>query len=391
MIHRLPPPVARATRGAALIVTLGAGLCLPGCHGTPPAPPPATPAGPASSPTRWVHPQAPQDATLLVLPARTVGDPSSRGVVAPVLAGRVEVLHVRPGDTVKVGDPIAELAAPEAIEAAAAVEAARRQLRPVKQRLAELKRLRTQGLAAADTVFALTSRQVELETTADRARATLRAAGLGGDGARSVLERGRMTLTSPVSGVVRAVTAQLGQVRGPGDGPLAEIVGMGAVRVEARLPRPLPPGARPVFAPLQGEPVPLNPVPVATTPALDASGIVAWFAPADDRPLPHGLRGDLRLAPASKGVWEVPQAAVVIEDGQANVARRDGQGAVTWVPVEVLSGAGASALVRGALTGEDDVAADGRKARALAEEAATPATAVPSPSAPASAPAEAHP
>lgn len=340
-----------------------------GCQ--PPPPPAPAPLGPSSSPTRWVHPAPPRDATLLVLPARTVGDPSARGAVSPLLHGRVEALHVRPGDRVAVDAPVAEMASPDALQAAAALRAARHQLKPVTQRLQELRRLRKQGLAASDTVYALVAQQAALEAEAETAKATLRAAGLADAAPDAALRNGRLVLRSPVAGVVRAVHARLGEVRGPDDGPLVEILGVGPARIEARLPRQVPAGATPVFAPLDGEPVPLAVEPVAQAPALDDSGQIAWFAPADPAlTLPHGLRGELRLVPASADIVELPRAAVVMDGGQATVARRGADGAVAWVPVEVVSGAGATALVRGPLRAEDEVAADGRKVRAALHLAA---------------------
>jgi multidrug efflux pump subunit AcrA (membrane-fusion protein) len=324
-----------------------------------------------------VAPKAPDDATLLVLHGRVVADAASRGVVSPLVRGRVDAIEVRAGDVVKRGDPVIALTAPELIEAAAALRSAQRQLKPARARARALRKLRAQGLAASAAAYEIDQQVAALEAGVAQATAALRAAGQAPSDAAQLLKRGQITLTSPVDGVVRRLKVRLGEVRGPDDGPLVEIAGVGAARIEVRLPRPLPPGAVLVFHGLSGAPVPLVPTPTATAAALNEAGVLAWFSPIDAQTtLPDGLRGEIRLTVQGADVYEVPRASVVVEGGQARVAVRRAE-AVVWVEVQVLSGAGASALVRGALKPSDSVAADARRVRVQTPIPATPAGAAP--------------
>lgn len=105
-----------------------------------------------------------------------------------------------------------------------------------------------------------------------------------------------------------------------------------------------------------GREIPLRGEPVAGVIDPDAGTHVHWLVPEEDRPLPDGLRGVVRLA-AGAGLWEVP-AGAVLQQGTTSTVLRRRVGGVAQVEVVVAVSSGASALVRGPLQEGDEVAAD---------------------------------
>ena len=340
-----------------------------GCA-APPVDPPAVPQGLANAPSRWVVPKPAGEATLWTLPAVVQTDSTSQSEVSTLVLGRLDKLHVRPGDTVAAGDVVAELFAPEAIRHAAAYRSAQAQLRLVRSRVRELRRLRREGLAATGQAYDARRQLAELDAQAAAAKAHLRAAGIAPDAFAALADGAGIGLRSPSAGVVRAVAGRIGAVHGPADGPLVEISGTGAVRIQVRISAPLPAQSRVVFQGSHGPGITLTPAPIGSAPHPDGMGRLMWFTPTDSAlTLAGGMRGTLKVAPVGEDLFEVPGAALLERGGQTQIALRYGQ-IERWQTVDVLRSSGSAAVVRAPLKRGETVAADAR--RIQAQQAAAP-------------------
>ena len=344
--------------------------CLTLSCASPPPDPPAPPPGLASAPSRWVTPKPAGDDALWTLPARVQTEAASQGEISTLVLGRLDTIHVRPGDRIAAGAVVAELFAPDAIRHAAAYRSAQAQLRLARGRVSELRRLRREGLAATGQAYDARRQLAELDAQAAAAKAHLRAAGITPDAFVALADGAPIALRSPLAGVVRSVAGRVGAVHGPEDGPVVEVVGVGAARVEVRVTAPLPAAARLVFAGPDGQRVALNPAPVGAAPHPDGLGQLMWFAPsAPDVALSGGVHGVLRITPVGADLYAVPGAALLTRAGQMQIAVRRAE-VERWQPVEVLRAGGSTAVIRAPLTPDDTVAADAR--RVLAQQAATP-------------------
>lgn len=221
---------------AAIAATLGA------CSHDDGAPTPAAAAAAATAaPTATAAPPAlaapPATAARSPLrreaPAELVLDAEAAAAVAAPMAAQVLRLHVRPGDTVAAGAPIATVRMPEAAIAAARALAAAERGELVEARLTAVEGLLAEGLARAADRAELAGRAAELRAERAVALATLRGAGLG-DPATLARNGGLHVLRAPVAGVITDVTAVVGELRGPGDGALARVSGGTSTRVMAR-------------------------------------------------------------------------------------------------------------------------------------------------------------
>ena len=333
-------------------------LCVAcrGEGGTAPAPEAAETPPTEVAALRWVPVSAPQDASLLEAPAVVRAAAGASGEVSSSYRAHVERVHTQVGSRVERGDPIVDVLAPEVFEAAAAYVGSKRRLELHAERAEELERLRAEGLVEKSRVFEQRMLAAELQARRDEARAVLRAAGVNPQTADALARGGALTLRAPVGGIVVELDAQPGEIREAAAGPLARIRGEGSARVEVRTPGPWPAGDRAVLELTDGREIPLRGEPVAGVIDPDAGTHVHWLVPEEDRPLPDGLRGVVRLA-AGAGLWEVP-AGAVLQQGTTSTVLRRRVGGVAQVEVVVAVSSGASALVRGPLQEGDEVAAD---------------------------------
>jgi len=311
--------------------------------------------GAMSSPTRWVRAHPPRDEALLQAPAKVVSGPDAQGNVALSFQAKVVRVHVVSGDEVAAGDPIADVASPEILAAAADFVGTSKQLRVHRARQKQLKKLREQGLVDGTQLFEQSAEIASLETTQLKARALLEGSGVPLTELSQVLRKGVVTLTAPIAGTVTKVEAHTGEVRSASAGPLAVIVGAGASRVEARFLQPPPEQARFAFETALGKRHAVQPRGGRVVDTEDGS-IVMWFSLGDDDRLPGGTRGVVHLALDAK-TFEVPASAVVRDEGGDHVVIRTDEGHRP-AKVKVIVVSGASALVQGAdLSGETEVAA----------------------------------
>lgn len=305
---------------------------------------------------RWSEATAPADLSLLEAPAYVVPAPSSEARVAPSHEARVLRVHVRTGDHVEEGAPIVDVVMPAVLEAAArwASVAPRRTLR--SQRRSELALLQSEGLVDRARVFEQDTEIATLDAEGAQALATLRAASLSPSDSAQLVRRGYVTLTAPIAGTVRSVSASIGDVRAPGAEPFATLVALAPARIEARTSQPFPRSAALEFVGLDG-----------TRAALDASTLrdtvdpsdglrVVWIDPAADAaPVVAGLHGRVVAHLTEGEAVEVDAETLVLEGAHVFVEKRSASGAPERVEVQVLTASGTRALVRGPLAVGDRV------------------------------------
>jgi len=314
---------------------------------------------PRSLPTAWVSVTRPRDASLLELPARIVAAAETRAQLDAPLRSTVVGVFVQLGDPITAGAPIVELRMPAAIEAAAILAGTGARLGAHELRRDRLEQLKGQGLVGAGDVFDVEREIGKLSAERRLALATLAAIGVDARERRELLARGTVILKSPIAGVVAELEAIPGEVIEPG-GTLAKILGRGPARIELAYTGALPSEVTLEFLGVEGTRVTLDPAPVSTAIEPGLGRTLAWYEPADDQALAHGVRGRVRIQAAGDELLEVPRRALRLHDGRAFVGRRPAAGGPAEpVEVVVLRSVGSSALIRSAeLRVDDRVAAD---------------------------------
>ncbi len=347
-----------------------AATVLAGCdRGTQPAAPATAPAPQhqaTSTPTPWIKAIVPGDMTILEVPARTSAPPEATATVTAPVRVQVRRLLVRVGDRVEQGAAIAEVLAPELVQAAAMHQSATERMAAHKRRLTELRSLKAEGLARTGELFEIESSLASLQADHDHAQAVLRGAGVAEKEWPVLLATGIWTLRAPVGGIVREMAAELGAVLEPGPTSLARIAGDQPARVEIHLHQPLPSGLQLGFVPSTGGVYTLASSPTST--AIDPAdgSVIAWYELTDAPPLPPGLRGRVRATSMPQGAVQIPARAIDERQGKPHVVLRQGDGA-QWKAVEVLAISGATAVVRGLAVG-DEVAAEAERSPLALQE-----------------------
>jgi cobalt-zinc-cadmium efflux system membrane fusion protein len=323
-----------------------------------------------SAEARWVAVRAPTDLALLEAPARAVAPAWASAEITVLGEARIEGVRVLPGDRVKRGQVVAEVVAPHLAMAAATVGALGRQLELLAARIEELEKLRAEGLARAEELFALREKRAEGEARRAEARAQLAGAAVGAEAEARLASTGRLSLVSPADGVITEVRVRVGDIVAPGGPPLISVRGTGPARVVATVSRRLPAGASPTFVASGGERIALAPTPLAEVVDPGTGAIQLFFEPASPTQLADGTLGRLSVDPGP-GVLQVPASALVKRGSTTVVLRAgDAPGAPSAeVEVEVLATSGASALVRGTLEVGAKVALDPARAQAAAAQA----------------------
>lgn len=337
----------RSTRAGWLALALP---LLVGCTHEADTPAPAAEAAPSP----WVAVKPAGSAAVLEGPARALAGPGASAVVTPPLRATVTKVRVRAGDVVAAGAPVVDVVMPELLDAAGRFEGAKARLDAWTARVAQLEKLRGEGLARALDVSEAQASAAEAKADLQTARAVLLAAGLREADVPGLLAgNGAVPLRAPVAGVVVEVLAALGASHEPSAGPLVRLAAMGEVRVEAHFSRAPPDGDWTLVSPAGHMPVKL----MARAPAADEHDgtFAAWFEPLDGGVLAAGTLGRVSLAGESQaGVVRVPAKAVHRIDGVPTVTVRRG-GKPEVLPVQVLQCPGAECLVRGELVADDEV------------------------------------
>ncbi|MEZ4385353.1 MAG: efflux RND transporter periplasmic adaptor subunit [Nannocystaceae bacterium] len=321
--------------------------------------------GPASSPSAWSPVTAPEDVALLEAPARAVLDGDREAAIRPLFRAQILRFHVRAGDRVEAGAPIVDVIMPEVAHAAAVYRGATARGAVQGGRRDKLKALRGEGLTTEGALYEVRTQAASSAQEVLVAAATLRSAGVDPGASRRLVDDPKITLTSPIGGVVRELRGRVGAVVEAEGEAIAAIVGDGPPRIEARFLHEPPAGAALRFEAVSGATWRLDATPLARVVEADDGAVILWFAVADPelRAFP-GLRGVVVAAVADDPTLvQVPVDAVIGRGDAPRVFRRRGD-AVEPVAVELVTATGATALVRArerdALVAGDRVADDGR-------------------------------
>ena len=201
-------------------------------------------AGLTSAATPWVKLQPSAQTPLFEGPAQILPSPGSIANVMPVFSAQVTKLLVQPGQRVAAGEPVCIVLAPEVLRAAGSLVGAGLRLQAHLQRKEQLLALKNEGLARLSDQLETDARIAEAKATQLEATAVLQAAGVSAHEAATFLQNGgKITLRSPIAGVVVSVSVNLGNVVSPGTA-LLKIVGAQDHRIEARLLSNVPEHAR---------------------------------------------------------------------------------------------------------------------------------------------------
>ncbi|MFZ5446642.1 MAG: efflux RND transporter periplasmic adaptor subunit [Myxococcota bacterium] len=322
---------------------LGAMLLVAACKEQPKSQPEG-----ATAAEQWLPVRAADDAPALEVPARVLAGPGATTVVTPPLRATVLRIRARPGDVVDAGAPLVDVVMPEALDAAGRFEGARVRLQAWTERHEQLAQLRADGLAKSLDVSEAAARVAESKADLQAARAVLLSAGVREGEAASLLGgSGALSLRAPVSGVVTALSASIGESREPSAGPLVQLASAGPVRVEARFAQVVPDGQYDFVGTTGRVPLTL----VSRAPIADARDgtYLAWFEPGGE--LPAGTLGRVVVrGGGAVAVFRVAAHTIARVDGVATVATKHGP-----VPVDVVRCEQLDCLVRGALTTSDEV------------------------------------
>ena len=138
------------------------------------------------------------DAPPLVarIPGRLVWDEEHTVRLFPAFAGRVVHIHAKPGDTVKVGQALAELTSPDFAEAQGAANKAASEFTLAEKNLARVRLLVDNGVAAQKDLAAAESEQATKRAGLEQSAARVK---LYGGGARIDAS---LVLRSPIAGTV---------------------------------------------------------------------------------------------------------------------------------------------------------------------------------------------
>lgn len=244
--------------------------------------------------------------------------PGGRASVAAELAGRILLVHVREGDVVETGDPLAEVDGSNAEDAARAARAhlaeaeiATSNARATRDRAAHLVE---RGIAARRDLEDAESRLSEHEAALGALRATAREAGR---------TAGRARIVAPISGVVVRMIRHVGEtVDGTPTTPIVELADLRTLELVATAaPHDLLALAIGQVGTLEldGLDEPLSLTVARIAPVLDptaGTGTVRLALPARDAPLPLGLSG--------RATVHVGEHEALVVPGGAVRGRRDG-------------------------------------------------------------------
>jgi biotin carboxyl carrier protein len=334
---------------------------------------------PTSVPTPWVKLRPSGAAPLFEGPAQVLPSPGSAAEVMPAFTAQVVQVLVQPGQRVVAGEPLCVVLMPEVLRAAGSHVGAGLRLHAYAQRREQLLALKGEGLTRLSEQMEVEARIAETKASQLEALAVLHSAGLSPAEAASLsASGGRITLRSPIAGVVVDVHVNLGQVIQPGS-QVMRVVGSSGQRIEARLSAQLPTGARFELILPGGKRRALRLL--ERSPQVDGRDgtILSWLVSefvdgAKARPLDAGVALDPELVPGlvariavysataqtSTGTaWVVPTRALRLAESGAELLRRGPADVPQPLVVKVLWSSGVDSLVSADGLHEGDlVAAD---------------------------------
>lgn len=285
------------------------------------------------------------------LPARVTVPNAQKRIVAAPVAGLVAQLAVAPGTAVRRGQPLAELASPQALELQRDALQAGSQSALAQQNLKRDEALYAEGLIAESRLQASRAAAAQAGAAADQGRRSLALAGLVPGKMGSVLP-----LTAPIDGVVLEQNVQLGQ-RVEVSTPLYTIARLAPLWLEIQVPQEFAAMLRVGMAVrVSGSAVAGKLIAIGR--AVDAASqtiLLRAEVAAGAETLRPGQVCEVELA-AGSGGRRLPAAALARIDGQPVVfvqTAADAKGAEFAIkPVRILSQGGDSVSVDGLAAGE---------------------------------------
>ena len=193
---------------------------------------------PATSPLRARLRVAAADAAsaahTISFPAMVEADPASTVNIVPPLTGRLIALNVKLGDTVKRGQALAMIGAPDLAQAFADADKARDARELASHAVQRARGVNDAGANAGKDVEQAQSNFMQAQAESTRADARLSALGADGNGKSRML-----TLTAPVSGTVTALNSGAGTFLNDPAAILMTISNLDQVWVTAYVPENL--------------------------------------------------------------------------------------------------------------------------------------------------------
>ncbi|MBB4799565.1 cobalt-zinc-cadmium efflux system membrane fusion protein [Brevundimonas bullata] len=278
----------------------------------------------------------------------------ARAAVGAMVGGTVERVLVAPGQTVRAGQPLISLVSGEGAALRADIDAASAAATAARQAFQRNRNLADQGVVARQEVEASQAQAASAEAMARAARARATAAG-------SPNASGRMSVVSPISGVVTNVQVGPGGFVAQG-GVVAEVTNPARVELVFNAPPQLAAqvrvGSRMRVTGPQGEFDALV-VGVAADAGLQDSGATVIRARPDGGGLPPAgspVTGAVVTGNPSGGALTVPSEAVQTVDGATVVFVRNDHGFRAQPVLAGRQAGGSTEILRG-LTGTERVAA----------------------------------
>ena len=155
----------------------------------------------------------------LSLPARVVLDPRKDAMVSAWIAGQVDSIAVRPGETVTRGQQLAQVQSPELGEAVAAFRTATARDDAADARMERLKRLEADGVSSRAQILEAEADHAEAEGDLEAAEERLRVLGIPlnvGNPHDGHHFPSRVPVRSPIAGKVLTADASVGERVEPG-------------------------------------------------------------------------------------------------------------------------------------------------------------------------------
>jgi cobalt-zinc-cadmium efflux system membrane fusion protein len=276
----------------------------------------------------------------------------SRAAVAASVGGRVERVLVAPGARVGAGQPLAVLVSGEAATFRAEAEAAAAVADAARRAFERDERLAAQGVVARREVETARAEALGAEASARAARARAAAAG-------SPNAAGRVSVVSPIAGVVGSVQVAPGGFVTQG-GLIAEVVNPARVELVFTAPPVLAAQVRagtPLTVQSPTGSFEATVVGVAADAAGESGGAVIRARAAAGSTPPAGSAVTGIVVTGGEGGLTVPSAAVQTVEG-ASVVFVAMRGGFRAVPVLTGRQAGGRTEILRGLTGDERVAAD---------------------------------
>lgn len=259
-----------------------------------------------------------KQATTLAASAKVVLPPQSIQVVAAPAAGLLTQLQRQVGETVKAGEKLATLVAPEVVEAQRHYLQSKLKHQLATENAARDQHLAAQGLLAQNTWLLTQNELKQAQADLDAATASLRLLGVKPEQAGS-----EITLYAPQNGTVLEILAEPGQRVQSAD-PLVKIANLQQLGLEI----PLPPAQAKAVSIGQSVAVPDAQARISRIqPTLDAAQNVVVYADLQQTAInlhpgqtvnvnlvSHAAAGDSVNVPTAAVVWSGEQASVFVEN-----------------------------------------------------------------------------